>query len=330
MAFVKTIKNKAYSKRYQTKFKRRRQGKTDYYARKRLVVQDKNKYDSKKYRLVVRRTCSKIICQIIYSTITGDRVLCAADSKELKRWGLEAGLTNYAASYATGLLVARRLLKQLKMDEMYKGTSKVDGEYFSVADDMDDDRRPFKALLDVGLVRTTTGNRVFGALKGASDGGLYVPHKTKRFPGFHVEEQEVVVNKRGKKEKADEGPTTTFDASEHREHIMGVHVQKYFDMLKSEDPDKFKTHFSRWSATLAKAKVASIEELLAKVHAGIRQSPDRVVVKRKHEPVRKVVTAGARLVQQNSKGKKWLREHRFTAEQRKERVAERIRKAMGQ
>jgi hypothetical protein len=26
-------------------------------------------------------------------------------------------------------------------------------------------KRPFRALLDVGLVRTTTGNRVFGALK---------------------------------------------------------------------------------------------------------------------------------------------------------------------
>jgi large subunit ribosomal protein L5e len=328
MAFVKTIKNKAYSKRYQTKFKRRRQGKTDYYARKRLVVQDKNKYDSKKYRLVVRRTCSKIICQIIYSTITGDKVLCAADSKELRRWGLEAGLTNYAASYATGLLVARRLLKQLKMDDMYKGADKCDGEYFSVADNMDDNRRPFKALLDVGLVRTTTGNRVFGALKGASDGGLDVPHKTKRFPGFHVEEQEMVVNKRGKKEKAEEGPTTSYDAKEHRDHIVGNHVQKYMDEMKSEDPEKFKTHFSRWSACLTKAKAKSIEELMTRVHAEIRKNPDRVVNKRKHEPVRKVVQKGAKLVQQNSKGKKWLREHRFSHEERKQRVIARITAAM--
>jgi len=39
-------------------------------------------------------------------------------------------------------------------------------------------------VLDVGLVRTTCGNRVFGALKGACDGGLHIPHSTKRFPGF--------------------------------------------------------------------------------------------------------------------------------------------------
>jgi len=41
MGFVKVVKNKAYFKRFQVKFKRRREGKTDYYARKRLVVQDK-------------------------------------------------------------------------------------------------------------------------------------------------------------------------------------------------------------------------------------------------------------------------------------------------
>ena len=50
----------AYS-RFQTKYKRRRQGKTDYYARKRLVTQAKNKYNAPKYRLVVRFTNRDII-----------------------------------------------------------------------------------------------------------------------------------------------------------------------------------------------------------------------------------------------------------------------------
>ena len=44
--------------------------------------------------------------------------------------------------------------------------------------------RPFKCLLDVGLARTTSGARLFGALKGAVDGGLDIPHSEKRFPGF--------------------------------------------------------------------------------------------------------------------------------------------------
>ncbi len=54
MPFVKVQKTKAYFKRYQVKFRRRREGKTDYRARKRLITQDKNKYNSPKYRLVVR------------------------------------------------------------------------------------------------------------------------------------------------------------------------------------------------------------------------------------------------------------------------------------
>ncbi|KAL9037386.1 MAG: hypothetical protein Q9180_003745, partial [Flavoplaca navasiana] len=52
-------------------YKRRRQGKTDYYARKRLITQAKNKYNAPKYRLVVRFTNRDIICQIVTSEITG-------------------------------------------------------------------------------------------------------------------------------------------------------------------------------------------------------------------------------------------------------------------
>ena len=49
MGVVKAKKTKAYMRRYQVKFRRRRECKTDYYARKRLVTQDKNKYLSNKY-----------------------------------------------------------------------------------------------------------------------------------------------------------------------------------------------------------------------------------------------------------------------------------------
>lgn len=43
MPFQKQQKNSAYYSRYQVKPRRRREGKTDYYARKRLVSQAKNK-----------------------------------------------------------------------------------------------------------------------------------------------------------------------------------------------------------------------------------------------------------------------------------------------
>ncbi|KHN36791.1 60S ribosomal protein L5 [Glycine soja] len=118
MVYVKAQKSKAYFKRYQVKFKRRREGKTDYRARIRLINQDKNKYNTPKYRFVSNKD---IVAQIISASIAGDLVLATAYSHELPRYGLEVGLTNYAAAYCTGLLLARRVLKTLEMDEEYEG-----------------------------------------------------------------------------------------------------------------------------------------------------------------------------------------------------------------
>lgn len=329
MAFVKTIKTTAYFSRYQVKYRRRREGKTDYQARRRLIQQDKNKYESKKYRLCVRRTNTRIIIQIIYATIQGDRVLCQADSKDLKKYGLEAGFTNYAASYATGLLLARRLLTQLGMSDIYKGVEAADGEFFDVYEKgINEDRRPFRALLDVGLVRTTTGNRVFGALKGAVDGGIHVPHNTKRFPGYHLDKKEAQTGKRGKTvvEKGKTGGS--YNAKEHRDHIFGAHIQTYMDKLKKENKDRFKKQFGNWDAALTKAKVATLEALYKKVHAEIRKAPQRAKVAKPAHVRKQLVKAKGQYIFQNSKSKKWLRHYRLSNAERKARVAAKIQKAM--
>merc|ERR1712167_258475 len=148
MGFIKVVKNKAYYKRFQVKYKRRREGKTDYYARKRLVTNDKNKFGTPKYRFVVRFTNKDIICQVISSKIKGDVCHAAAYAHELPRYGLSVGLTNYSAAYCVGLLCARRLLTK-----------------YGLADNF-----------DVGLKRTTLGSKIFSAMKGAFDGGLEIPH----------------------------------------------------------------------------------------------------------------------------------------------------------
>ena len=65
----KQQKTSPYFARFQVKFRRRREGKTDYKARQALVVQDKNKYATQKYRLIVRFTKRDIIAQIAYSCL---------------------------------------------------------------------------------------------------------------------------------------------------------------------------------------------------------------------------------------------------------------------
>ncbi|XP_043719595.1 60S ribosomal protein L5-like [Telopea speciosissima] len=250
MVFVKAQKSKAYFKRFQVKFKRRREGKTDYRARIRLINQDKNKYNTPKYRLVVRSSNKDVVAQIISASIAGDMVLAVAYAHELPRYGLEVGLTNYAAAYCTGLLLARRVLKMLEMDEEYQGNVEATGEDFSV--EPTESRRPFRALLDVGLVKTTTGQRVFGALKGALDGGLDIPHSDKRFAGFSKDDKQL-------------------NADVHRKYIYGGHVAAYMRQLMEDEPEKYQAHFSEYIKRGIDPD--GMEEMYKKVHAAIRADP---------------------------------------------------------
>merc|ERR1712111_143099 len=253
MPFVKVVKSKAYFKRYQVKFRRRREGKTDYYARKRLVVQDKNKYNTPKYRMIVRCSNKDITCQIAYARLEGDRVVAAAYSHELPKYGVKVGLTNYAAAYCTGLLLARRLLKQLNLDGAYEGNKDINGEVFCVEDN-DDGPGAFRACLDVGLARTTTGAKVFGAMKGAADGGIDIPHSEKRFPGYDKEAGE-------------------YSAEVHRNHIFGQHVAQYMRELLDKDEDAYKKQFSQSIKNGITAD--SVEDMYKKAHAAIRKDPER-------------------------------------------------------
>lgn len=248
--FVKVVKNKAYFKRFQVKYRRRREGKTDYYARKRLVSQDKNKYNSPKYRLVVRFTNRDIVAQIAYSKLEGDHILAAAYAHELPRYGVKVGLTNYAAGYCTGLLLARRLLTKLNLADSYTGVEEINGEEYHV--EADGDKRPFRAYLDTGLHRTTTGAKVFGVMKGAVDGGLAIPHSSRRFPGYDVE---------GK----------SLDAELHRNYIFGGHVTEYMESLIEEDAEAYGKLFSGYIK--AGIKPEGLEDMYAAAHAAIRADP---------------------------------------------------------
>ena len=77
---------------------------------------------------------------------------------------MKVGLTNYAAAYCTGLLLARRLLSKFNLDKLYAGTTEITGDYFCV-EDASDGPGAFRCCLDVGLARTSTGAKVFAAMK---------------------------------------------------------------------------------------------------------------------------------------------------------------------
>lgn len=188
------------------------------------------------------------------SEINGDKVFCAAYAHELKRYGITHGLTNWAAAYATGLLIARRALSKLELADTFTGVEKPDGEFklTEAAEEDGEERRPFKCFLDVGLTRTSTGARVFGAMKGASDGGILVPHSENRFPGYDIESKEL-------------------DAETLRKYIFGGHVAEYMETLADDDEERYKSQFQGYIDDEIEAD--GLEEMYEEAHKAIREDP---------------------------------------------------------
>ncbi|MCK4582377.1 50S ribosomal protein L18 [Candidatus Bathyarchaeota archaeon] len=127
--------------RYRVPYRRRREKKTDYAARRVLATADRP-------RVVVRVSGKNILVQVVRSAIEGDYVVAQTSSKELKKsYGWVASGKNVPAAYLLGLLAGKK--------------AKAAGVEH--------------AILDMGLKRATAGNKVFAVVKGALDAGLDVP-----------------------------------------------------------------------------------------------------------------------------------------------------------
>jgi len=130
---------------FEVKFRRRRQGKTDY--KKRLALLKGNKP-----RLVVRKSNKTITVQLIEYKKDGDKMLSHANSNELKKFGWKISTKNIPSAYLTGFLCAKKA-KDVK-----------------------------EAVLDIGRNTPVHGSIVFSALKGAVDAKKNIPFDPKAFP----------------------------------------------------------------------------------------------------------------------------------------------------
>lgn len=133
--------------RYRVAFRRRREGKTDYRQRQRLLR-------SRLPRAAVRMSAKNTYIQFIAYDETGDRVLAAANSRELTKLGWTASTGNLPAAYLTGYLAGLRAVK--------------DGVE--------------EAVLDIGLKTPVKGGNLFAALKGMLDAGVDIPHGEEVIP----------------------------------------------------------------------------------------------------------------------------------------------------
>jgi len=145
---------------YKVPFRRRREGRTDYRQRARLLRAGVP-------RAVVRHSLRHTTVQFIEYDPQGDRVIAAAHSKELEKMGWDGALGNIPSAYVTGYIAGKRALE--------KGID--------------------QAVLDIGLRPPARGASSFASLKGIIDAGVKVPHgegiipEEDRLMGKHISEE---------------------------------------------------------------------------------------------------------------------------------------------
>ena len=132
---------------YELKFKRRREGKTNYQKRLKLLL-------SRKPRVVVRRSLNNIRVQVEEYSPKGDVVKASAVSNEIRKTGWKFSTDSTPAAYLTGFLCGLRA-KQAGVKE---------------------------AIFDQGLYRPISGSRLYAAVKGLIDAQLPVPASAESFP----------------------------------------------------------------------------------------------------------------------------------------------------
>ncbi len=161
--------------RYKVAFRRRREGRTNYHVRYKLIL-------SKKPRVVVRRSNANTTIQLVIAEQKGDKTLLTVNSRELSDFGYTLPTGNIPAAYLTGLLFGKKMLA-LGQNE---------------------------GIADIGLHASTKGGRIYAAIKGVVDAGVNVPHNPEIFPdeertrGEHIKEHtgtDVVAQFEAAKEK---------------------------------------------------------------------------------------------------------------------------------
>ena len=127
--------------------RRKREGKTDYKKRLKLLM-------AKTHRLVIRKSLNNMLLQVIEFNPAGDKVVLTVTSQNLKNIGWKANTNNLPAAYLCGYLIGTKALaKKVKA-----------------------------CILDLGMQSSVKKGSLFAALKGIVDAGLKVPHSKNVFP----------------------------------------------------------------------------------------------------------------------------------------------------
>jgi len=134
-----------------TQKRRRRENKTDYLKRLKLLK-------SEKPRLVFRRTNKYIIVQYVVSDEARDKIIFGVNSNELLKYGwpkeAKGSLKSVPANYLIGYLIGKQI-----------NSKKLE-----------------TPIVDFGMLQTLHKTKVYSFLKGVIDSGIKINCKEEAFP----------------------------------------------------------------------------------------------------------------------------------------------------
>ncbi len=145
-------------KAYTVKYRRKREGRTDYRSRLNLLT-------SGQLRVVLRRGIKNFTVQIVQYEAKGDKSIITTSSRELIKFGWKAHRGNLSSAYLTGYLCGLKA-KKINLKE---------------------------GIIDLGLNKAIPKSSFFAAAKGLVDSGFKVPMSKEVIPeedrikGIHVE-----------------------------------------------------------------------------------------------------------------------------------------------
>ena len=134
-----------------TQKRRRKENKTDYVKRLKLLKGEKP-------RIVFRKTNRYIISEYTLSREAQDKVVLGFDSRKLNEYGwpkdAQGSLKSTTASYLTGYLIGKTIIKQ-KLEN---------------------------PILDTGMNRVLHKNKIYAFIKGIIDAGIKINCDKRLFP----------------------------------------------------------------------------------------------------------------------------------------------------
>jgi len=264
MVFGKVVKTKHYFSRKQVAFKRRRECKTNYHKRHKIIRQNPQKNNFQQTRLVVNISNRYITAQLVKAYPNGDKTLAAVNSRELRAYKYTFGLKNYSACYLTGLLLGKRAMRESKLHKIYPGNQENVG-ITHLVQLLPNQPASLRCILDIGLLRPTSGAKVFAVLKGITDAGVNCPFSPRRFYGYDEKKKQL-------------------NSSKLLERIRGVTVAKYAMQQQGKSQ-----HFSKYFENGLKPTMCPLifDQTVKAIHKNPKKMP--MVRLPSKKPVTKVV-----------------------------------------